>query len=345
MAGADPSSVEHESIRWWLFGAVSFVGVALTGLAISTSVAWKWQGIWPSTFLDFGATILLGALLYVIQRSFVQVVRRESRETRIVVGDVEARAGVLERQVGQQSARIETLAEEIELGRRGRYAEEDSAVAAVTDEMTYDSVSRVLLEAERRRAISQSFRVRASGDVRGMRLYFKIVYAMDRSSGGTPFISLTTWFTDIRNTVRDSWQQGEDVSTVMNRIIVQMESANIDASTKTLDTELVFRNLRASLDLAFRSLRGELDRRLRGPLIEMVDDQWVLTDEGIESLVDDVFVPRGLFPNTIPQFQDPGTPPFAAPPAPDGISHVTWDALIEVARITFLLHGSSSIRP
>lgn len=318
--------------------------MALTGLAIATSVAWKWQGIWPSTFLDFGATILLGTLLYMAQRSLVQVVRRENRRTRTAVENVGVRADALEQRLERQSARIETLADEIEEARTQRYSAQDAGISAVTEEMTFQAVLDALLAAERSRATSHSFRVRASSDLHGMRLYFRALIAMDRATGGTPVISLTTWFVDIRQTIRDSWQIGEDVTTVMNRIAAKLEAANIDSSVATFDPTAVSRNLAASLDLASRSRRGALSSRLRGPLIEMIDDHWALTDAGLESLVDDTFVARDFFPNTAPQFQAPGTPTFSPPVAPPRVPEATWDKLIELARVTYLLQGTSSIR-
>jgi hypothetical protein len=209
-----------------------------------TSVAWNWKDIWPSVFLQFGATILLGALLYVVQRSFIQIVRRE---TRTVVEQVGARAATLEQQIGEQSARIETLADEVETARRTRHGEEDATLALITDEMTYEAVSEPLQDAERRHAISESFRVRTSTDLGGMRLYFKHLYTMERTGEARPSISLRPWFLDIRNVVNEQWSPGEDVATVISRIVAKLESANLDATTEAFDPRLVFENLRTSL--------------------------------------------------------------------------------------------------
>lgn len=323
-------------IRWRVFLPVCFVGLALTALSIATSVAWDWKGIWPSVFLEFGATILLGALLYIGQRSFIQVVRRE---TRTVVQNVGARADALETRLGEQAARIDTLAQEVENARAARHAGEDAELAAITDEMTYGAVSSPLRDAERSGAISESFRVLASTELGGMRLYLKNLYSMDRAVGGTPFLSLTPWFLDGRNVQSVSWNDGEDVSVVMGKIIARLEEANIDASAATFDPELVFRNLRHSLSVAIRSRRGELDRRLRGPLIELVEDLWAFTNAGLESRTDDVFVPTDVFPATIARFQDPGTTPFVPPDAPTGVAEDSWRVLMEIAQTTYLGHG------
>jgi hypothetical protein len=80
-------------------------------------------------------------------------------------------------------------------------------------------------------------------------------------------------------------------------------------------------------------------RRLRGPLIELVGDQWAFTDAGLESRTDDTFVPTDVFPATITRFQDPGTQPFVPLDAPSGVSNDTWRVLMEIAKRTYLGHG------
>lgn len=122
----------------------------------------------------------------------------------------------------------------------------------------------------------------------------------------------------------------------MQKIIVGLEQASIDASHATFDPELVFTNLRRSLTIATRSQRGELAYRLLGPLIELVDDQWAFTDAGLQSLTDDRFVPADVFPATIQRFQHPGTPAFRPPEPPDGVPEETWKVLMEIAETTYL---------
>jgi hypothetical protein len=124
----------------------------------------------------------------------------------------------------------------------------------------------------------------------------------------------------------------------MEKVITRLEEANIDASTATFDPELVFRNLRHSLSTAVRSRRGELDRRLRGPLIELIEDRWAFTDAGLESRTDDAFVPTDVFPATIARFQDPGMPPFVPPEAPAGVSKDIWQVLMEIAERSYVGH-------
>lgn len=177
-----------------------------------------------------------------------------------------------------------------------------------------------------------------------MRLYFRHLNVMERDGGARPFISLTPWFVEPNDVQRESWNPGEDVAVVMGRLVARLEEANANATVQSFDPGLTFENLRTSLEVALRSRRGDLERRLRGPLIELFDGRWAITDEGIESLTDDTFVSVESFPGTLPQFQDPGTPSFVPPPAPVGVQQATWETLVAVARRTYQFHGSRPVR-
>jgi hypothetical protein len=228
----------------------------------------------------------------------------------------------------------------VEGSRIARHENEDAELAEITDQMTYGSVSRALRNAETSGVISRTFRVRASAELAGMRLVLKNLNLMDRVVDGTPFISLTPWFPDTRGAQTASWNDGEDVVDVMQKIIRQLEAANTDASVATFNPELVFLNLRRSLSVALLSRRSETPSRLRGPLIELFDDHWAFTDAGLESQIDEVFVPANVFPATIARFRNPGTPPFVPPDAPAGVTKETWHLLMQIAGPTYLGHSN-----
>ena len=78
---------------------------------------------------------------------------------------------------------------------------------------------------------------------------------------------------------------------------------------------------------------------LRGPLIELVGEQWAFTDAGIESLTGDTFVAADMFPDTITRFQDPGTLPFVPPDVPPGVSKNNWQMLMQIGVRTYLGQG------
>lgn len=341
-SGQEPAN--QAAVRWPVFLPVCAVGLILTGLSILTSVAWNWQGIWPSVFLEFGATILLSALLYVGQRSFIQVVREEARTAAQNVG---ARAQVFESRLGEQAARIDTLAQEVESVHASRHAEEDAALAAITEDMTYGAVSDLLSYAERGRVIAEFFRVQASAELTRMHLRFKNVYLVNVARGGLPLLSLTPWFLDGRMLQSIYWDDSKDVSRVMEEIITTLERSNIDASTTTFDPKLAVTNLRNSLTVAFRSRRGQLPRRLRASLIELADNQWAFTEAGLESLTDDTFVSKDVFSAMTSGLRDSERCQPVTPAAPAGVPEHKWQTLMKIAARTYRLEagGLAGRRP
>jgi hypothetical protein len=70
-------SMKHK-IHWPIFSPVCISGLFLVGAALGMSIICDWAGIWIDFFLTFGATVLLGAVLYVIQGSFLSTVQEEA---------------------------------------------------------------------------------------------------------------------------------------------------------------------------------------------------------------------------------------------------------------------------
>jgi hypothetical protein len=260
-----------------------------------------------------------------------------------IIENAETQTAALEEKIESQARRIDTLADDVANGRTSRHAEEDAALAAITDEMSYDAVSSAIRDADHRGIISTVLRVPASEGLDGMHMVIQNTVLMDRVVGDSPRLSLSPWFADNRDVPGDWWLPGEDVTSVIGRLEQRIESANLDPPIM-FDPTLMFQNLREALTLVYRSLRGESERRLRGPLLERLNDEWALTDEGLESLTTEDWVPIGVFPDTIPRFQDPGTPAFTPPPPPRGVEASVWAQLIEIARVTYMVHGKRSLQ-
>ena len=343
VVASKPNRVERVAIRWGLFIPVCLLGLApypgQPSLQASSGVG---RGSGPPSFCNSAPRSSLAPCysLCNIPSSRTSV----GRPVRWSGKSVPERTRWSDRSASSQVA--STRSHKRCRPRERRHAEEDLALAAITDEMTYDALSSARSKAPRN--VEPSPSPFGYGPLQTwVECACTSNFSTRWSAGGArnPFISLTPWFPDGRGVQRDSWSPNEDVAAVMNRIVDKLESANLDATTNTFDPRLVFENLRASLVLAVRSLRGDLERRLRGPLIELIDDRWVLTDEGLESRTDDVFVSIDIFPGTLPRFRIPGRKNSRKPPpAPNGVPEETWQTLVTIARKTYLFHGKRSIR-
>jgi len=237
---------------------------------------------------------------------------------------------------------IETLGQDVDRLRGARHSEEAAALAAITEHPTQEIVASGLRLGEARGVLSSAFRARASADLGGMRLSCQLLHMVPRGAPNRPVLFLTPWFPDARRSERAEWLDGEDVATVMDRIVARLELARLDASRAAFDPALFLSKLRNGLEVALGSLRDE--PRMRGRLIEVVNDRWVLTDEGLESRSDAAFISRDTFP-TAPGAIDQAPGGFTAPAAPSDEDGSDWPTLMEIARRTYLLLGVRSRRP
>lgn len=324
--------------NWRAIVVVCLIGFALTALSVVGADTLHWRNSWPAVLLEYGGNTVLGALIFVLQGSFVRSVQEGAAQ---VVQRVDDRANQLEARVDEEARRIDDLTARVEGARAARHAEEDAVIDAAVDELTYDALYQALHDLDFGGLISRNvFRIRASRDLDGLRLALKITFLMDRADGrtGSPRISISPWFPVFRDVQPLEWLPGEDAVTVLERVTERLEQARLDASVAAFDPNFFADSLRESFLLARGSTRGEV-AALRGPLIERTDDRWVFTDAGLESRTDDIFVPFDAFPATLKRFQDPGSEPYSPPLVPAGVDPLTWSTLMEAARHTYTGHG------
>jgi hypothetical protein len=329
-------------IHWPIFGPVCISGLFLVGAALGMSIICDWAGIWIDFFLTFGATVLLGAVLYVIQGSFLSTVQEEADR---VIENVETQAAALDQRIQTQERRIDTLADEVDRNRAVRHAEEDEGLAAITDEMTHEAVYNALLQAVRKKAISTAFQVPASPDLSQLHISMQPLIRAERGGGGDPVISLTPWMVGQPILAGLLWQPGQDVAALIERLERQLESAHLTPAT-VFDPTVLFTNLRASLTLANHSLRGDLRRRLQSPLVERINEEWALTEDVLESLNSDAFLSIKEFPSHVAYMASysSGKSPEFDPPSPPGVEAKTWSLLVEIARATYMRHPRGSFQ-
>ena len=91
--------------------------------------------------------------------------------------------------------------------------------------------------------------------------------------------------------------------------------------------------------MAIRSRqRREVEGLLQGALIEMVNDEWFITDAGIECpgrgylLAEDTFFEKIRKPGLIGMIDDPR---WAPPARPEGVDDVTWQRIVARAEWVF----------
>jgi hypothetical protein len=338
-------SRQQQTIHWPVFAPVCLLGTLLVAAALVLSIQYYWTGIWIEFFLGVGITILLGAVLYVIQGSFMTTVRRAADR---VIETVETKATALDERIEAQARRINTIGEEVVEARTRRHGRQAAAAAAIADLATYEAISSAIRDARDRAAISSGlFMVPASADITGMHVVITNQLRMNFADGrtGSPFLSLRPWFLDDRQVERVDWWPGEDAVVVFDRLAQNIEKANLSPGL-LLDTTVFFEALSSSILLANASQHGTR-KRLGGPLVELLNDEWAVTQTGLESLTSDTVVSVNDFPGMAATMSATtrGESPKFDPPAPEDVDPAAWSQLIKVAAMIYRQHPGITLGP
>jgi hypothetical protein len=336
--GARPTTVEK--LNWSIIWLVFVVGTALTVASVVVSVTYNWQGIWPQVLLAWGTTIALTAILFGVQRLFVHSVRQEV----IAVGEqfqanVEEVASDLEARLSGRVNRLAQVAGLADQMRDQRYAEEDQLIDAIEPDASYGNVVAALNEAFTSEAISKGlkdqggFRVRVGHPLDGLRLTFKLTPSR---SPRKSVLQIVPWSPQNASTsLFVNWSRGESAAVVFERLRVALARARIAVGSEEFDIAFALQNLVQSLRISVKARRGQLARPT-GPVVEIVNDQWAFTEDGLESLTGTFSVSDLKFPKRR-RGSDYGVNPkkYKRPQAPPDVDPRDWDALMLVAENTY----------
>lgn len=127
--------------------AACFVGGSgCLAVAYAGEVHWKWNGVGPAIWVNFGSALILVAALFFVEPRFT------NRVAQAAVLQAESQFDALTQQL---SGRLDDLQSETD-DLVGLYREsEDQAVARIGHEQTYQSIAYALATANRRRVVDR----------------------------------------------------------------------------------------------------------------------------------------------------------------------------------------------
>lgn len=312
--------------------------------AFITEAVWGWTGIAPATFLQFGSAFFIAAILFFVERRFL----REARsETRALEQRLEARTSKLE-------SRLDRLTDATAEAVKQRRSMQDANLARLTEDVSFDTVTSALAEARRLDATDPFlFRVKTSVRLDGLRAEF--AWVDWESSDGTSqrefeieLASPDPETAAVLSRRRVTWMPDEPAPAVGNAVVLMLEREGLFKGPETFDWGFTIRELQKSLELAIGARRGDVGGvHLQGRLVELVDDDWMLTDAGIECPGRSFLLSQGAFPARpkFPPFPlDDGPHPTAFdPPAPAWVSADMWGQLLGLARLIYPIEPRSTL--
>ena len=352
---ADPGGSPAQRANWgWIVGC-GFAGAALIGLALLMEATHSWQGVSESAFVEAGTALLFGAILFLIEPRFVRRVGKAATEA----ASAAAEARVDER-TRELSARLDQLDQLMSEELRGVHEVQDEAVRDLAVP-TFESVAGALATANKIGALKNGHvTVQASESIEELGLIFSwgmelgdgrfgregklslsieaIVYADRLVSGGRPYIAV-------------DWQSGtspdndEPAMAVGLELIEALRKTGRWNGDGTLKWQFALENLQDALKWAIASRRKAGDGPLlHGALAEFINEEWAITDAGLECPVHQFILPGDEFPERRPF---PGRPsPEFRPTRPDWVYEGLWKLMIERARrLLPIQRGPASFTP
>jgi len=304
-----------QRVRWGRVAGCFAGGAALTGLALWLEDRWSWQGVFPSLLVNVGTAFGLAGALFLLERTFTRtVIRVSERAIRQAAQQVEEH---FQERTDQLTARIDDLQAQVDRRMQRRAHEQDAKITALDDNVSHATVTEALAEANRLAAIDNGkVTVQASTDPDGLGLIFEwgADYQEFHAYGGelihprppNPYLHVKARIeSDLdqhgkRPIIEVEWQPDDAAADVAEKLITELQTASRWQGHGTLDWSLALRNLKRSLDTAISSRRRDEGAwHLRGPLIELVGDDWAITTAGLESRRHGYVLAAAEFPTAI----------------------------------------------
>lgn len=342
--GVTTEATYSERVRWpWVLGCCG-AGVLLNGIALWTEARWKWQGVLPSILVNVGTALLLAALLFFLEKQFTRRVISAGRAT------VEQATRQFEQRLQDRtqalSTRIDELQAQVADRMRERAQQGDEKVAALAEDVSYETVTSAMTEANDLGALHWGrVAVCASSDLDGVALIFKWGMELGDPRFGLPVrapvleiearIEADLTAHGGRPVISTVWEPNEPLVDVADRLNKQLQRTGRWHGPETMDWSLAVENLVRSLGLAITSRRDGSSAgpwRLRGALYELVGGDWAITEAGIESRVSNgVVLAEADFPERhLRRPHEPEEPWH--PAAPEGLPAEAWERLLRLGK-------------
>lgn len=307
-----------KTFNWPVLGSTFLVGICVAGFGVYANISLHWKDIWQYVFLDVGSATALTSAFAVLQGNFVREVRAA----------VEIQAASIDRRFAEQTDRIEDLEDRVAGVRARRRADSDEMIRIARSSLASEDISQALIKAMGVNGISHRMRVRATDDLESLR--FVVSYEEDRAFVPSPTIVFDAMPIEVGYSMRYAipWTVGEDVDVFAGRLFDALEGNDFPTDAAHLDLVGVLRRIVDVADLAIRSRSGEIQPRVKGHLIEIIDDDWLITDEGVCSRFSEFIVGKDELWEWKQGF---GQATELNPLSPENVNEELWNVILRCA--------------
>jgi hypothetical protein len=326
----------RQRIRWGPVSSCTLAGLACTCLPFLLEARSQWRSVETAILTNLGTALLLGALLFFLERTFVQSVRRvATTAARRAATDATAD---LRRTTEGLVARVDELQALTRARVESAAREQDEAVARLRESVSFANVTEAFAYTNQLKALSTgTLVVPASADVRGPRLKFmwgihlpgshkppgqrlEIDLVVERNpdpaSPGTPIVG-REW---------PATMSPEDVTAEFDKA---MRRSGFAPEANALDWGVAFERLGHGLATAIAARRGDRDAWISAPLVEVITEDWAITEAGVEVRGHGRVLASQDFPQREATWRT--APPSFDPPRPEWADATIWEVAVRRA--------------
>lgn len=297
--------------------------------------------------------MLFAAVVFMVEPRFTRRVVKAAGE-----GVTETVQTVIRESTRKLTHRLDDLEALFDARREGEATAQQAAVSAMEDQVTYETVSQAMDEANHIGAIrGGGLTVRGAENFKVPLVHFRYVRYRQPQRGrlqgqvalevsvkleqrpgelGTPHIECL-------------WKPSMSVADVEAELRRQITESGYWEEARAFDFALAIRELIRGLNLALTSSNSNTDNpALNGPLLQIVDEEWAITEAGMECPGRGYILAASEFPDqnypaaagTARRQSVSGAdaPPFR-PPTPPFVEDELWEYLIRAGSERFAGRG------
>ena len=272
-------------------GTSPLVGIAILLVGVVLILfGWLWEGTWEDVFIEVGAAAGVGGIVLLFKPRLMRQV--DERATEAATTTAEAVTTSRTEALEERLVRLESISD-IQADEQHRQQENaQQVVSAVHEAASFDTINRLLEEAAKLGLFKNGILVKTSTDPRQPLVHVSRYSYVERPGEAR---QTTIYFTVIPLTVVQTrqwfdgsagaavaWNETDSTQDMIRKIIQAYVRLNLPSDK--LSIESIFIQLRDSYRLMIAA-RGEpagSRRRLNGRLIMRLNEEWVMTDAGLE---------------------------------------------------------------
>lgn len=320
-----------DRLRWGRVVVVVAVGLGIAGVACALPLVFgeefgTWQGILASTLAAGGMNVLLAAALIWIERKLVQHVRVAASES--ATAAVEEGTRDLRENTAHLAQRLDEIDDQLKQRRDQRQAQRTEMLASLGQGASWESLVSVLREANDLNAVVDreiTAPLTEDVDVDAPRITAHLTNwgaAHDGQLPGPgetePVLVMTV--SAGKNSASVIWKEGESPGDMLDALTHELDrEGGMNSAVPAVAAAAVFPSLETALAQAIIT-RTDSSPWFTGCMLERLDDDWVVTDQGLESRTSGLVLSLNDVPSPIAFLtRRPTTEPEPEPGPPEGV--------------------------